>query len=310
MPSTVLPVLLLAAALLCAPAARAADDDPHLPARILALFNEKCTSCHSPQTRKGKQFKYINDLPRVVANPKLIVKGDPSRSEIWKVVSKDEMPPEDSDITPLSAAQKDLLKHWIASGAPTGVTPAPPRTDFPPPTASQPSMTTAPSEGLTERRGKSFVSRLVIWLGKFHPLAAHTPIAVLMAAAIAEMLYLKYPSPALTGAARFCAVLGAIGAVVTAALGWAMASTHTSSDLLETHRQLGTIAGIVVIPIALFGEWGARRAGRDPAAPDWTGPSRWVFRLMIFAIAAFIGFTAHMGGALHWGEDFFNFPNP
>jgi hypothetical protein len=122
------------------------------------------------------------------------------------------------------------------------------------------------------------------------------------------MLYLKYRSPALTGAARFCMVLGAMGAVATAALGWAMATGYTGADtdILERHRWLGTWAAIVAVPIALFGEWGARRSLRN--GRDWTGFSRWVFRLAVFGIAGFVGFTAHLGGAMQWGVDFFKFP--
>jgi hypothetical protein len=101
-------------------------------------------------------------------------------------------------------------------------------------------------------------------------------------------------------------VLGALGAVLTAALSWAMAATHTSSELLENHRWAGTAAAILAIPIALFGEWGARRAHRD--GRDWHGASRWLFRLSVFFIAGLVGFAAHIGGLIHWGEDFFRFP--
>jgi uncharacterized membrane protein len=150
------------------------------------------------------------------------------------------------------------------------------------------------------------MSRLIEFLGHFHPLAAHTPIAVLMAAAIAELLYLRHPAPALAGAARFCMVLGAMGAIATAALGWALAANIASKPVLETHRWAGTFAAAACIPIAILGEWGGWRAHRE--GRKWHGFSRVLFRVLVLGIAAFVGFTAHLGGLLEYGEHWFDFP--
>jgi mono/diheme cytochrome c family protein len=288
-----------------------------LAAQTLAIFGEKCFGCHTASAKpKFKKFNYVDDLAKLASNPKFIIPGDPSKSELYQEVLKEEMPPDDSDVAPLSPAQKETIRAWIAAGAPAGRT-LPPRIQgggFTPsgsdrsirrdPGTPNPGQSTAPNPKRPER---PFLTRLIIWLGKFHPLAAHTPIAVLMAAAIAEMLFMKYRAPALTGAARFCSVLGCLGAIATAALGWAMASNHTSSDLLESHRWAGTAAAIISIPVALLGEWGARRALRENR--DWHGASRWAFRLGVFFIAGFVGFAAHLGGLIHWGEDFFKFPS-
>ena len=268
--------------------ARAGDEDDVLITRVLAVFKEKCFSCHSPEAKLGdpeakkgvKKFSYIDDLQRLHDNPKLIVPGNPDKSVLYKEITKDEMPPEDSDVKPLSAPQKQSVKQWILGGAPGKSAPRPPRT---------------------------FMARLIEFIGKFHPLAAHTPIAVLMAAAIAEAIYLRHPAPALATTARFCAVLGALGAIVTAVLGWAMATAPSiaKGNDLELHRWVGTIAGIASIPIAIVGEWGARRAHRE--GRKWHGFSRWTFRLSVFGIAAFVGYTAHLGGMLVW-PDLFTFP--
>jgi uncharacterized membrane protein/mono/diheme cytochrome c family protein len=308
---------LLALALVARPAqaAGAPEANEKLAAQTLAIFGEKCFSCHTPAAKpKPKKFDYMDNLARLAANPKFIVPGDPAKSELYQQIVKDEMPPEDEDIPPLTPPQKEIVRAWIAAGAPAAGT-LPPGTGTaaavtPPGTGGRNVLRSDPPAGsaAASRPPRPFLERLVQWLGKFHPLAAHTPIAVLMAAAIAEMLYLKYRAPALTGASRFCAVLGAMGAVVTAALGWAMAvhAVTSEKELLESHRWTGTIAGILSIPIALLGEWGARKAHREHR--EWHGPSRWVFRLSVFFIAGFVGYAAHMGGLIHWGEDFFRFP--
>jgi mono/diheme cytochrome c family protein/uncharacterized membrane protein len=313
----------LAAILLPRPAQAAGAGAPEagekLAAQTLAIFGEKCFGCHTASAKpKFKKFNYVDDLAKLASNPKFIIPGDPAKSELYQQVLKDEMPPDDSDVPPLSAAQKETLRAWIAAGAPAGRT-LPPRLVEGAPLnpgngsgqssfrSDQPPAPGQSAAAPAKRPERPFLTRLIIWIGKFHPLAAHTPIAVLMAAAIAEMLFMKYRSPALTAAARFCSVLGCLGAIVTASLGWAMAAHHTSSDLLESHRWAGTAAALLSIPVALLGHWGARRAARQNR--EWHGPSRWAFRLGVFFIAGFVGFAAHMGGMIRWGEDFFKFPS-
>jgi uncharacterized membrane protein len=278
--------------------ARAAEDNDALAGKVFGIFKEKCFSCHSPaanmsdaQAKKGmKHLDYIDDFAQLRANSKLIVAGDLDKSLVYKQVAKDEMPPDDSEIPALSEMQKDAVKQWVLAGAPVGKTVA----------LARPVAAAGPV------RQRTFMARLIEFLGKFHPLAAHTPIAVLMAAAIAEALYLRHPAPALTGAARFCAILGALGAIATATLGWAMATTKPASDDLELHRWMGTIAAAACIPIAILGEWGARRAHHE--GRKWHGFSRWAFRLSIFGIAGMVGFTAHLGGLMVWGKNLFDFP--
>lgn len=287
-----------AAATTAAPEASPTGADA-LAAQVFKIFDAKCAACHSPRAgEKAKNFDTVLDFEKLAANPKLIIKGDPAKSTIYKSIEDEEMPPQagkkaDPKLPPLTETEAKAVQDWIKAGAPVGQTKALLAAAFPTP---------AP------KAEKSFFEKLVRWLGNFHPLAAHTPIAVLMAAAISEMLYLKYRSSALTGASRFCAVLGALGAIATAGLGWLMYLNHykAGQELLENHKWAGTIAGIASLPIALLGEWGARRAHR--AGKAWHGFSRWTFRIAIFAIAGLIAFTAHLGGISHWGEEFFQWP--
>ena len=279
--------------------ARATGPGAHdvLAAKVYAIFDAKCSACHSPKAKKVHEFETILDFARLRANPDHLMPGDPEKSPLWKSIDDDEMPPQkksaDPKLPPLEDGEKETVKEWIEAGAPVGQT--------------KPYVAPVPA---TPKPPKGFWEKLVRWLGNFHPLAAHTPIAVLMAAAISEMLYFKYQSSALTGASRFCAVLGAMGAVATAGLGWLMyygsGSYKAGQELLETHKWVGTIAGVASIPIAILGEWGARRAHRAHRA--WHGWSRWAFRFLVFAIAGLVGFTAHLGGVSHWGEEFFQWP--
>lgn len=279
------------------PAKTATGPNAALINDVTAIFKASCAQCHDEATFVAAQkkqfpsknkFGYVLDLSALRAAPKYVTPGNPDKSLLYEQIAKDEMPPPDEDLPPLSAEQKQTVRKWIEA-------------DCPVPTATV-SAATAPV-----RTPRPFMTRLIEFLGKFHPLAAHTPIALMMAAAIAEILYLRHPAPALTGAARFCVVLGAMGAVLTAALGWALANKFTEpNDGLELHRWTGTIAGAAAIPLAILGEWAARRAHHE--GRKWHGFSRWAFRISVFMVAGFVGFTAHLGGILVWGIKALDFP--
>jgi mono/diheme cytochrome c family protein len=83
------------------------------------VFKAKCAGCHGPDLRKPKgQFGYVLDLQRLAADPEKVIPGRPAESELWALVEHDEMPPPDSSHGPLTAAQKEAIRGWIAAGAP------------------------------------------------------------------------------------------------------------------------------------------------------------------------------------------------
>jgi hypothetical protein len=126
----------------------------------------------------------------------------------------------------------------------------------------------------------------------------HFPIALLMAAAVAEGWSIVLRSRVPASAVRFCVLLGATSAVTTAALGWLHALDGSGAGmprLLSLHRWLGTAAGLWVVLTAVCSERDARRGVRSRHT-----------RGLLFVGALLIGLTAHFGGMLVHGEDFFN----
>lgn len=84
-----------------------------------ATFKAKCAGCHGPDLAKPRgRFGYVLDLGKIAANPEMVVPGRPEESELWALVEHDEMPPEDSPQGPLTPAQKETIRNWIAAGAP------------------------------------------------------------------------------------------------------------------------------------------------------------------------------------------------
>jgi len=206
--------------------ARAEDDPQVLASQVRAIFEAKCIECHGADLPRPKgKFGYVLDLARVAGNPKMIVPGKPEQSELYQMVFHNEMPGKNASAPPLTPQEKDIVKRWIETGAPANPAPVDP-----------------PAPPLT------FSRRLVRALGQFHPLTTHFPIALLIAALPAELIWVRTRKPEWKTVVRFCVVLGAAGAVVSAALGWCEAAfSHyatASLQVLAWHRWIGTATAL------------------------------------------------------------------
>jgi uncharacterized membrane protein len=112
---------------------------------------------------------------------------------------------------------------------------------------------------------------IIRWLGKFHPASANFPIALLVAAAIAEVLFAATRRPAFDAASRFCLWFGALAAVLTDTLGWFMGGFRTADQswIMTIDRWLGTSTDVLAMVALLLGE-ASRRPGRQRAR-RWFG---------------------------------------
>jgi mono/diheme cytochrome c family protein len=240
------------------------------------VFRSRCARCHGPNLqRPSGRFGYVLDLRRLAGNPELVIPGKPDESELLQIVSRNEMPPN----SPLPAEEKDAIRAWIVAGAP----PLPPGAE----TASDKSP--GPPDD---------VKRILAAAGKFHLLLLHFPIALLIAAAVADLWASARKQPGPTPAVRFCAILGAAATVPTAVLGWAYAAAgHGTSqpDTLMWHRWLGTAVAVWAVATAAVVERGARRGKHGSVA-----------QLMVLLAAFLVGAAAHFGGSLIHGDILFN----
>ena len=182
---------------------------------VRGVFENKCAVCHGPDLEKPQgRFGYVLDLPRMAQNPELVIPARPAESELWLLVQNDEMPPTGSPHGSLAPVQKEAIRSWIEAGAP----------DVSP---------------------RAQTGRTLRWLGRFHLLMLHFPIALVVAAGLGEIWSVWRRDPSPSESVRFCFWLGALAALPTAGLGWIHAAAGNgfdSSSLLTAHRWLGTTA--------------------------------------------------------------------
>lgn len=268
-----------------AAAAQSEAKSPDIGSDVLNVFAAKCAICHGPDVTKPQgRFGYVLNLKSVAGNPEMIIAPYPDQSELWLMVQHDEMPPPDSPQGPLNDEQKEIIRTWIAAGAPEPLV-----TNNSPPSVCVESTAAAPPVTAV---------RIQRWMGKFHFLMIHFPIALIFAAGLSEGWSLWRRSRVSSNTVRFCLWMAAIAAVPTAAFGWLYAAGNhgTGSTLLLAHRWLGTTAAVWLILTAICAERDARRGERG-----------WIVRLLLATAISVVALTAHLGGLLVHGSDFFDF---
>lgn len=146
----------------------------------------------------------------------------------------------------------------------------------------------------------STAPRLVAWLGRFHPVVVHFPIALSILAALAAVLGRLRASEPFRHTARIAIHGAAATAIAAILLGWfaAAATPHPGLDaVLAWHRWLGTAAGAGLIAVAVCTELAHRQIDRSPWA--------WLVVIGSILMALVVGVVGHLGGILIFGPDHF-----
>jgi uncharacterized membrane protein len=131
--------------------------------------------------------------------------------------------------------------------------------------------------------------------GRLHPLLVHFPIALILIAAIAELIFLATRFPRWHTVAVTNLRAGAAFAVVSACAGWLLASSRIveASPSLEWHRWLGVLAAGAAVTAAL-----------TTGQIDPLGKPQRLYRIALFSAAAIVAVAGHFGAVLVWGADF------
>ena len=140
------------------------------------------------------------------------------------------------------------------------------------------------------------------WLGKFHPPAASFPIALLVAAAVAEFLWMVKGRFLFDAASRFCIWFGALAGVLTGILGWFTGGFHVVDEdwTLTVHRWLGTSTDVCAVVTLVLSEIG-RRSGHERI--------RVAFRALLMVVALMVLAAGFFGGVQVYGLHHYAWPS-
>jgi uncharacterized membrane protein len=135
------------------------------------------------------------------------------------------------------------------------------------------------------------------FIGKFHLLVVHFPIALVLAAAAAELGVIATTHKAWRTVAVANIRAGAAIGIVTAITGWLFASSPLvdAGPSLEWHRWVGMAGAAGAIGAALLS------SRLHVSAPR----SVFMYRFTLFVTAILVAITGHLGGTLVWGAGFF-----
>ncbi|MEH6757834.1 MAG: DUF2231 domain-containing protein [Parasphingorhabdus sp.] len=132
---------------------------------------------------------------------------------------------------------------------------------------------------------------LTEFLGRLHPALVHFPIALFLAAALAEIILVLRPASGLEPTVRFLVFTGAASGIVATTLGWIAGGIRTSdrSETLGLHRWTGTsiaAAGLIAVLLIVSAK-----------------EKRGLLRLVLAAIAVALIFQGFWGAEMSLGPD-------
>jgi uncharacterized membrane protein len=134
------------------------------------------------------------------------------------------------------------------------------------------------------------------FVGRLHPMLIHFPIALVIAAALAEGAAIVTADEGWRTVAVRNVRAGAVFALLATVAGWrlALAPGMELSPLVEWHRWLGTVAAGVALAAALAAGGVRRRSALSVR----------IYRIALCAAGILVAVTGHVGGLLVWGANF------
>jgi uncharacterized membrane protein len=135
-------------------------------------------------------------------------------------------------------------------------------------------------------------AQLLQFVGRFHLLAVHLPIALLVMVPVLELAGRSRYFPYLLPSAEFILGVATCGAIVAAALGWCLARSGGYSGSLVTQHMWGG----VFVAIAAWLCWVLRaRSSESHLDP--------VYAIALLATVGLVSFTGYRGGQVSQGEN-------
>ncbi len=251
------------------------------------LFRKRCVKCHGADGTGNKARDRFPEIPDFTNISWQARRTDARLLESILDGKGEDMPPVRGKI---SEQQARGLVAFVRAFAPT---------------PGKPEQAEQEGPGLDELPEavppRGLFAKLIRWLGKLHPPAVHFPIALLTAAAVAELLRMATGKPAFDAITRYCIWFGTLTAVIAGALGWCAGGFRLTNPswVLMTHRWLGTSTVACAGLVLLLSEasW----------CPD-RRRTRMSFRVALLVVAVLVSATGFFGGAVVFGLNHYTWP--
>ncbi len=138
-----------------------------------------------------------------------------------------------------------------------------------------------------------------VLLGRLHPLLVHFPIAMILAAAMVELVLIVRRESTPSTIASFCVWVGTVFACLATWCGWVLGEETGGGETLELHRWFGVAATAVLLAVVLC--WIIQRISHS----NW---SYQAYRGGLWGGAILIVVTSVYGGDMVWGRDWLSAP--
>jgi mono/diheme cytochrome c family protein/uncharacterized membrane protein len=253
---------------------------------VRPLFQQHCVRCHGADGSGKRVRRPQRNIPNFTdgawqarrSDAELlasILDGKGQRMEGWR--------------DKITAEQALALVAYVRQLAAHSESPEPKQQEVP----------TSPESMAQAEPPPGFFEKLIAWLGNLHPPIVHFPIALISAAAMAELLSMLTGKSVFEPAARYCVWFGFLGAVAAGVLGWLAGGFHLGdgSAVLTAHRWLGSSTVICAGLVLALSE------GRL-----WSSRLRLWFRITLFAAAGVVLATGFFGGAVVYGLGHYGWP--
>jgi uncharacterized membrane protein len=135
-------------------------------------------------------------------------------------------------------------------------------------------------------------SQWLQFLGNFHPIAVHLPIAILILVPVIELVGRSRFFPQLLSSVDFLLGVAACGAIVAVSLGWCLARSGSYSGSLVTQHMWGGI----LVAIAAWSCWLLRARSSEPHR-------NLGYMVVLILTVGLVSFTGYRGGQLSLGEN-------
>jgi uncharacterized membrane protein len=255
---------------------------------VAPILSKRCFECHGDENPKG-DFR-IEDSAALAG---FVVANDLANSSLWTDYLRAD--PNDSDSLlmppkskggPLSGSELAVIRTWIEDGAQI------PETYH---LGDASTHTVKPEAPVIT----SQIGRFWVFIGYFHPAVVHFPLALLLAGGLGALLSF-FVGVRAQDFAFYCLLLGALGSVAAAIMGWSFAAeqgypgwrvlpSDEEGENFFIHRWLGVAVSVLSCLLLIIAAISRRKN-------DARSSAAWRVGLMI--VALLVAWVGHEGGEL------------